>query len=129
MKTLANCKPSEFLQQTVKIKNIVSDWLEKTKIMEVRKIAPKLTEGMTEDMKAEAIKAQGKKNIMNMLDIACEKYPEETVKVLAVCCFIEPEEADNHPMGEYLEAFGEMIGDKSVISFFISLARLAGRSI
>ena len=37
MKNLANCKPSEFLAQTFKIKKSLQEWLDVTKLMEIRK--------------------------------------------------------------------------------------------
>ena len=37
MKTLASCKPSEFLAQTYKIKQSVQDWLDVTEILKIRK--------------------------------------------------------------------------------------------
>ena len=59
MKTLANCKPSEFVAQTYKIKKAVWNWLDITKVLEIRKTAPeglvKISEDMTMEQKGEAL--------------------------------------------------------------------------
>ena len=69
--------------------------------------------------------AQAKENISNMLDAVLENHPEETLEILALCCFVEPQDVDNYPMNAYLEAFNSLINDKAVLSFFTSLASLA----
>ena len=54
MKNLANCKPSEFLVQTNKIRKSVEKWLKITDIMNIRKVVPPEKEGQTaEERKAE----------------------------------------------------------------------------
>ena len=53
-KNLANCKPSEFLKQTFRIKKNVEKWLAHTDIMSIRKNMPemlKIESGMTEDQR------------------------------------------------------------------------------
>lgn len=129
MKTLANCKPSEFLAQTLKIKRHVASWLELTKILEIRKNPPKLEEGMSKEEQQEAIKRQAKANLNDMLEAVLEKYPEETIKILACVCFVDPDKADEQPMSFYLGAISEILNDENVISFFISLVQLAQTNI
>lgn len=135
MKNLANCKPSEFLAQTFRIKKSVQEWLDVTEIMEIRKNMPtnliKL-DNLSGDARETAIaenkklmEKQVKKNLGDMLDKMLEENAEKTLEVLALCCFVEPEDVDNHPMSEYLESIGELISDKGVLSFFISLVQLA----
>lgn len=135
MKNLANCKPSEFLAQTFRIKKSVQEWLDVTEIMEIRKNMPtnliKL-DNLSGDARETAIaenkklmEKQVKKNLGDMLDKMLEENAEKTLEVLALCCFIEPDDVDNHPMSEYLESIGELISDKGVLSFFISLVQLA----
>lgn len=114
-KTLANCKPSEFLKQTVKIKRAVQKWIDVTDVKEIMKrVAP------NEELKRE----QFMKNISDVFDNALENHPQETLEILAACCFIEPEDADNHKTSDYLTALNSLVSDKSTIDFFISLARL-----
>lgn len=135
LKTLATCKPSEFLRQTNRIKKSVEKWLTDTDIMNIRKRVPvyeMVPQGASdEDKKAivdrnkQVADEQAKKNISAMLDAILEDHPDETLEVLALCCFVEPSDADNYPMVKYLEAFNSLINDKAVIDFFISLASLA----
>lgn len=124
LKNLANCKPIEFLRQTNRIKKAVGKWLTINEIISIRKQMPKLDEAMTKQQREEAVRKQSMENLSMILDNCLDKHPEETLEVIALCCFVEPEDANNHPMGVYLKAIAEMIADESVISFFTSLARL-----
>lgn len=124
MKNLANCKPSEFLRQTVKIKKSVEKWLKLTDIMNIRRRKPDIPEGATREEKATALREQARENAMAMFETVFEEHPEETLEVLALMCFVEPENVDDHSVGEYLKAFTELINDESVMDFFTSLARL-----
>ena len=134
MKNLANCKPSEFLKQTNKIRKAVQAWLGLTDFMNIitkKADVIKFDVSATAEEKAkvflknkELAEAQTKENINEALDIIMEKYPEKTIELLALLCFIEPEDAENHPMSEYIGAIGELIGSQEVISFFTSLMQL-----
>lgn len=129
MKNLANCKPSEFLKQTNKIRKVVAKWLDLTDIMEIRKRRPTITVEMTEEQKKKAFAEQSKENLNDILDSALELHPDETLEVLGYLCFVEPEDVDNHPVKEYLQAFSEIMNDEAVIGFFFSLARLGQMDI
>lgn len=131
---LANCKPSEFLKQTYKIKKSVEKWLKVTDVLNIRKEMPKLTP-ITKDMSEsdrkdifeenrKKIQEQATKNAMAILDAVLDKYPDETLEILALCCFVEPSEVDNHTIDFYLDNFTEIISNKAVIGFFTSLAQL-----
>ena len=138
LKTLATCKPSEFLRQTNRIKKSVEKWLTDTDILNIRKRLPVL-EMMPQDASPEerqrifnhnkALAAeQAKKNLSDMLDAILEKHPDETLELLALCCFVEPYDADNYTVREYLTAFNSLINDEAVIDFFTSLASLGQRN-
>lgn len=129
MKNLANCKPSEFLRQTNKIRRAAEKWLKITEIMEIRKTLPDLPADVTAEERKAAIAKQGQVNFSAILDAILEKHPDETLELLAMLCFIEPEDADNHPVSDYLDAVSEMIGNESVLGFFTSLMRLAQTNI
>ena len=135
LKTLATCKPSEFLKQTNRIKKSVEKWLTDTDILNIRKRMPVLEmvpqDGTEEERtaafnrnKAKATE-QAKENISAMLDSILDDHPDETLEVLALCCFVEPENVDDYTVGEYLTAFNSLINDKAVLDFFSSLASLA----
>jgi hypothetical protein len=124
MKNLANCKPSEFLAQTCKIKKSAERWLKATDIIGIRKIKPIYPKDATDEEKRAILETQAKANLSRMLDAILEEHPEETLELLALACFIEPEDADNHPVNEYLRAVSEMLSDKDVIGFFTSLTQL-----
>lgn len=124
MKTLANCKPSEFLKQTVKIRRSVEKWLDITNIMNIRRKSPDIRPGMSaEEIKTVKLE-QAKQNLSQMLDAMLDEHPDETLELLALACFIEPSEVDNHEMSYYLDAISEILSNKSVLNFFSSLVQL-----
>lgn len=139
MKNLANCTPVEFLRQTNKIRHSVEGWLKETGILEVRKNKPSLiqiTDTMSDEEKQKAetdnrqrLEAQVKKNISEMLDRALDANAEKTVEVIAMMCFVEPQDANNVKPTVYLKNLGEILEDKDVMDFFTSLMRLDQRNI
>lgn len=124
MKNLANCKPSEFLKQTNKIRKSVSKWLADTDVLNIRKRMPNIPDDATDEERQQAIEGQAKKNLNALLDAILEEHPDETLELLALLCFVEPEDVDNYEMTEYLTSFNELINNKAVLSFFISLTQL-----
>ena len=133
-KTLVNCKPSEFLAQTMKIKKSVERWLTDTDILNIRSEKPILEPvpiDATVEKKAEIyainkkrFEEQARKNVSKMLDAILEAHPEETLEVMALCCFIEPAEVDNYTMRDFLVPINSLLNDEAVIDFFTSLASL-----
>lgn len=128
MKNLANCKPSEFLRQTNRIRHYVQKWMDITDIPKIRKRLPQIPEGASDEEKKKLTREQSMKNLGAMLDSALEEHPEETMGVLALACFIPVEEADDHPVDEYLEALSELIESEGAIRFFTSLVNLGLKS-
>ena len=135
MKNLANCTPTEFVTQTVKIKKVAQDWLNATKLIEILKTKidyVTLPENPTDEQKIEVLKTnlelkqeQGLKNLSKIFDAALEQNPQKTLEILALCCFVEPDEVDSHPISWYMESISELVKEKAVLDFFSSLAQLA----
>lgn len=135
MKNLANCTPREFLKQTSRIKRSVEKWLKATDIMAIRKRMPANIPEINNNVpvaeqsdvvakRAEMLRDQAYKNVSAILDTMLEEHPDETLEVLAYCCFVEPEKVDDYPMGFYLAAITEMLSDESVKAFFTTLMSL-----
>lgn len=134
MKTLATCRPTEFLRQANIIKKYAEKWLDDTNILNIRQNLPKLETVPSDASPEDRIRIaeenrkkaneQTRKNLSDILDSILENHPEETLQLLALCCFIEPENIDEHEVSEYLDAIAELIGNQSVLSFFTSVARL-----
>lgn len=134
MKTLANCKPTEFFTQTNKIRKAVKNWLDVTEILEIRKRVPTLATPTKAESKEEleknieerkqAFTRQTRENLFDILEAVLEDHPQETIELMALVCFIDPKDADNHTMSEYLSAINELMNDKAVVDFFYSLASL-----
>lgn len=137
MKTLATCTPTEFLSQTVRIRRSVEKWLTVTDIINIRKRTPEQlpVEKGSETARAnfeenvKRRKDQVWKNLLAIFDACAEGHPAETLEVLALICFVEPQNVNDYTMGEYLTSISEMIGDESVLSFFTSLAKWAATGI
>lgn len=128
MKNLANCSVREFLAQTNKIRKSVSNWLNLTKVMEIRHHIPDVPEGTSDEEKKALMEAQVKKNLAEMMDAILEKHPEETAEILGLLCFIDPKDLDNYKMTDLLSSFSEMMENKEVITFFTSLLKLVNRT-
>lgn len=134
MKCLATCKPTEFVAQTAKIKEAVSSWMDAIDLMAIRAIQPKyevLPKDATAEQRAEVIKKnaeiqkkQAMENLSKILDNMLLKHPKETLDVLALCCFVEPEHVDDYTIDEYMECIMEMMQNKSIINFFSLLAQV-----
>lgn len=123
MKTLANCNPKEFLVQTNKIRKSVSNWLELTKVLEIRKHKPEIPADATAEEKRALREAQVKQNLSDMLDAILDEHPDESAELLGLMCFIEPDDLENHKMTELLIAAYELISCPEVISFFTLLTQ------
>lgn len=135
MKNLANCKPSEFLKQTNRIRKSVERWLKLTDVMSIRKRMPEnmpeVKAGMSQDeveavqKKRQAMMAdQSQRNLSAIFDAVLDAHPDETLEVLGLCCFVEPDHVDDHTVSEYLESLNELIQDENVRGFFTFLMSL-----
>jgi len=133
MKNLANCKPTEFLKQTNRIRKAVEKWLTDTDIMNIRRTIPEF-EKIDDDADAETTREiakrnrekrreQTRKNFSRIMDAIMEEHPDETLELLALLCFVEPKDVDKHTMDEYFTAISEMLGSEAVIGFFSSLTK------
>ena len=129
MKNLANCKPSEFLKQTNRIRKSVGKWLTDTDIINIRKRMPEYKEDATDEERKELLQKQARENFSAILDAVLEDHPDETLELLALMCFVEPENVDDHEITEYLESVTDLITNESVVSFFTSLMPLVNSDI
>lgn len=125
MKNLTNCTLREFLAQTNRIRKSVEKWLKLTDVLGIRSRKPTYPDGATKAERDKLLSEQASQNINAMLEAMLEKHPEETAEMLALCCFVDPENIDDYPVRDYLGAFGEMIADEQVLRFFTSLMKLA----
>ena len=64
------------------------------------------------------------KNLNKILDNMLMVHPQETLEVLALCCFVEPEHVDDYTIDEYFECIMQMMQNKSVMDFFSFLAQI-----
>lgn len=129
MKTLATCTPREFLKQTARIRHKAADWLDATKILEIRNNVPDIPKDATAEEKAGLIQKHVRGNLSKILDTILDEHPDETLELLALMCFVEPEDVDNYSIEFYLDAVAELLSNKAVIRFFTSLVQLGQTNI
>lgn len=133
-KNLANCTPDEFLDQTYLIMNAVEEFM---KVNDILGIRSRKVEGLQEiptDNEEEAdrvrrenakkITAQRMKNVKDILASMMHTHKSETLELLALSCFIAPEDVNNYTMPFFLRNVGEMISNPDVLAFFTSAAQL-----
>lgn len=133
-KNLANCTPDEFLDQTYLIMNAAEKFM---KVNDILGIRGRKVEGLQEipaDNEEEAdrirkenakkITAQRMKNVKDLLTSMLHTNKSETLELLALSCFITPEDINNYSMPYFLRNVGEMISNQDVLAFFTSLAQL-----
>lgn len=134
MKNLTNCTPIEFLKQTNRIRHSVEKWLKVTDIMNIKNSLPNFVEindDMSEeerkekaDINKELVREQNQKKLSLILDKCLDEHAEETLELMALMCFVEPEHINENSAMEYLKEVTEMISNKDVLDFFSSLIRL-----
>ena len=130
MKNLANCKPSEFLKQTNRLRKSVQKWLTDTDIINIRKRLPEGLDKITDPEEHKRLMGeQARKNLSAILDAAMEDHPDETLELLALMCFVEPENVDDYTITDYMTSLNELLNSQAVIGFFTSLTQLAQMAI
>jgi hypothetical protein len=92
-----------------------------TGILDIRKDMPEVDKNASEEEKVQAIREQARKNISRMFDAILDEHPTETMTMLGLLCFVEPDDIDNYPIKDYLAAFTEILNSDEVIDFFTAL--------
>lgn len=138
-KNLVTCTPTEFLYQTNRIRKRVENWFKVTGIADIRKrkadldtVPKNATKAEKEEItkrNEEKVAALAKENVGLILNAIMEEHPKETLELLALACFVEPEHVDDHKVSYYLRNLSEIISDQDVIGFFTSLASLGQTGI
>lgn len=137
-KNLANCTPEEFLVQSNKIRKSVERWLKITDVIKIRRDVPQLVvpdNASSEELKAvmdehkEKLRKAARSNLSRILDAVMEEHPKETLEVLALLNFVEPENVNDYRITDYLKNVTEILSDEAVIDFFTSLMRLERNGI
>lgn len=138
-KNLVTCTPTEFLYQTNRIRKRADSWFKATGIADIRKrkadieeIPKNATDAEKEainERNREKVSALAKENVGLILNAVMEEHPQETLELLALACFVEPEHVDDHKVSFYLRNLSDILSDEDVIGFFTSLASLGKTGI
>lgn len=123
MKNLATCSPTEFFTQTVAIRHAAAEWFAGTNILGIRKKMPKLPEDLSDEDRQDALTKQAKENALEIFHAVFEDHPEETIKLMALACFVDPEHVDDYRMEDYVTAIMDMIESPAVVRFFSYVVR------
>lgn len=126
-KTLASCDIDEFFIQTNKIRHLVEKWLKSINIKELRGEIPEFPADAKPDEIAEAKTERNKKFLSELFERLFEKHADLTKELLCAVCFVDYKDRKSYPIREYFRVANEMINDKDVVDFFMSLISL-GRS-
>lgn len=127
MKTISELNGVDFLRQCNKIRHEVSSILKNTKVMEIRKKVPVYEDTDTKEIRLKKLEEQQKKNLDEMLDIILEEKAEDTVKLFDL--LIIKEDGDKELPGIELAMTGfQILSDKRVVDFLLSLMRLADQA-
>lgn len=132
MKTLNQLDEAEFLRRCWQISDAVSDLLQTSQVMELRKATPVLTgKETTEEIKAKT-EEQSRKNLKAMAKSLLFDNAEGTAKILPL--LYEPEVDKNGNLEKVtpfktLRVITSTIEDKDVLDFLLSLVKLAQTDI
>lgn len=118
MKNLANCTPTEFLHQVMKLRTPFIEWVDKIGAAELRKRIPDGFDDMSDEEKLRALRDQGIANIGDILCAALEKDYDGTIEIMCLSCFTDVNDMDSRPMVEYIGAIVEMMNNSEVRNFF-----------
>ena len=132
MKFLTELSDEEFLRHCWQIADVAEEVLEKSKIMELRKVLPVLTGEETPEELEQKKKEQAKKNIQAMAKSLLFDNAAATAKLLPL--LYEPDvDKDGKPEAmtpfKTLRVITATIEDKDVLDFLLSLAKLGQTSI
>lgn len=134
-KNLANCDPLEFMEQAYRIKESAQKWMKATDILSIRgrkveglkTIPPDASEEEAEKIKEKnraLVSAQVRKNASEVFDSIFRDHKMETLELLGLVCFVEPEHVREHKFSWYLANIGDILTDSDTLDFFTSLAQL-----
>lgn len=119
MKSLANCTPTEFLKQAMRIRAPFKEWLNHTGIPEIRKHVAEVDNDIPEEEKVKLAIQQGQKNFSEMMSAALEKDFDATIDLICLFTFTERADFDSNPFPEYLAAILDCLRSEAVRDFFM----------
>lgn len=123
-KTLATCDLPDFLRQSIRMKDAITAWSEQTGFMDIIRKQADLTGEETEDERKKIVHEQFTKNLSEALTVAMGENAELTSEIMALCCFVEPEDIPKYRAIDFMVSFMECISNKDVRDFFISLSKM-----
>lgn len=132
MKTLNQMNETEFLRRCWQISDAVSDLLQTTQVMEMRKVMPTLDGNETPDEMKRKTDEQSRKNLKSMAKSLLFDNAEATAKILPL--LYEPDilpDGSTEQMTPFktLRVITATIEDKDVLDFLLSLVRLGQTDI
>lgn len=122
LKTLANCKNSEFMAQANKTRRLVNDYYHKLNIVELAKKYSEKYKGKERDQ----IREVSREFVSDVFATMLEDFPKETIQIIAVLGFMTYDEAEEIDPTDALGIVLQCISSKRVMDFFINVEVLAG---
>lgn len=128
MKTISDLNGVDFLRQCNKIRHEVSGILKSTKVLDIRKKVPVYEDSDTKEIRQKKLEDQQRKNLDEILDVILDEKAEETIKLFEL--LIIKEDGDKEIPGIELAMTGfQILSDKRVVDFLLSLMRLGDQAI
>lgn len=121
MRFITELKDEEMLPILYDLVEYIKDYLDKTKILEIRKRLPQNHAQLEGVEKEEAVTKQGIDNIMEILRVICKEYPKETAeinKMLWVCD--SPEETQPNVLITLVRIPKVLTEEQWLVDFFTS---------
>lgn len=122
MKTLANCKLSEFLPAAYRLREAFHRYYQLIGVDQLFAMLGQEYREADEDQQ-KAIKAQCMEQLFRRMML---EHPAETVEIISMCGCMTAEKADALSPLEALSIVMECMNSERVMDFFISLERSAG---
>lgn len=134
MKNLAKATPTEFMTQTAKMAKCLEKWIEVIDLDGLKKkymVEPiSFPEGMSKEDKIKAY-ADYKREVskkalgfaLSIIETMFAEHPQETGEILALSCFVEPEEFETYQIRDYMREISDLLTDECVVGFFTSLVQ------
>lgn len=125
MKTIASLGLEESLRAMNDVAEDVENYLQTTRIMEIRKRMPAFTGKENPALRQVMLDEQAKKNMKEIRKTVLKDHVKETAELVKKLCVPEEGESIETMTGaDVMKVIMEVFSDRKTMDFFVSLVRL-----
>lgn len=122
MRFITELEDEELLPILYDIVDKVKEYLDKTKILDIRKTLPENMDDLDDDKKDEVVREQHSKNTMEILRVICKKYPKETAEINKLLWVPDdPNEQKPNVMYTLVRLPKVFVEERWIVDFFTSV--------